>query len=378
MGRPESIKILYVDHGEGLGGAEYSLLLLMRYLDPSRFKPVLACGSGPLARAAQTAAIDTRITSVPQLRGRPTALLQLGRSGRVLAQLIRSEQADFVHANTMRASFTATLAARLARRPLIWHARDIYGAGQIGSTWYPALMSRLARAVVANSRAVARTIPRRDVRVIYNGVELDRFAPDREARAVRTALGLSECDVLIGTIGRMQPWKGHHHFIEAAARVSLQLPQVQFLIVGGRVFQADADYEQQLRTQAIELGLGDRMHFVGQRENVQDWLAAMDIFAHCSQAEPFGRVVVEAMAAARPVVAFADGGVPEIVVDGETGQLTPPGDVSALARALFELAADRDRATRLGRAGRVRAEEVFSAEAHARQMEDLYLELVSS
>jgi glycosyltransferase involved in cell wall biosynthesis len=291
--------------------------------------------------------------------------------------LIQREHAQIVHSNTMRASFVAALAARLARRPLIWHARDLYGSGQVGGRWYPRLMSLLADAVIANSGAVAATIPRRDVRVIYNGVELGQFRPGQDSLSARAVLGLPDCEWLIGTVGRMQPWKGHHLFLEAACRVSAQIPHAQFIIVGGRVFQADNDYEDRLRVQAASAGINDQVHFVGQQENVADWLSAMDIFVHCSKAEPFGRVVIEAMAAARPVVAFADGGVPEVVVDGETGRLVPPGNVGALADAIVDLARDHSLAQRLGQAGRRRAEALYSVEIHVRQIEAIYTELLS-
>ena len=368
--------ILFVDHGEGMGGAEHSLLQLMRGLDRLRYRPILACEEGPLARAAREASIETAITPIRPLRGRPAALFDLWRSGRRLAALARREGARILHANTMRASFAAALAARLSGRTLIWHARDIFGAGQIGGTWYPWLMSRLARVVIANSRAVAASISRPDVRVVYNGVELGRFDPGRKPHTARAALGLTACPILIGTVGRMQPWKGHHLFLQAAERVIHELPEARFLIVGGRVFQADAGYEDELHAQAVAAGIADHVHFAGQQDNIGDWLAAMDIFAHCSKAEPFGRVVVEAMAAARPVVAFADGGVPEIVADGTTGILASPGDTSALADAMLALARDPALGAQMGQAGRVRAEAFFSATAHCRQVEAVYDSIV--
>ncbi len=375
---PENLKpltVLFVDHGEGLGGAEYSLLQLLRRLDRSRFRPLLACDEGALAAAARAAAIETKTTPLPPMRGRAAGFVKLWRSGQRLAAMIEQEDVWLVHSNTMRASFVAALAARLTRRPLVWHARDLYGPGEIGGRWYPWLMSRLAQVVIANSNAVARTIPRPDVQVIYNGVELDRFEPDREPSVARAVLGLPDAEVLIGTVGRLQPWKQHHLFIEAACQIIAQIPQARFVIVGGRVFQADAAYQDQLRAQAARAGLVDRLDFAGQQSDIAAWLAAMDIFVHCSRAEPFGRVVVEAMAAGRPVVAFSDGGVPEIVVDGQTGRLVTPSDVEALAEAIIDLVRKRDLARQMGQAGRARTAALFSAESHVRQVENVYLRL---
>lgn len=377
MGTDEPVTILYVDHGEGLGGAEHSLLLLMRYLNRARFRPVLASEGGVLASAARIRGVAVREMPIPQLRGHIAAVPRLWRSSCELAALARREHAGLLHSNTARASLGTALAAHCVGRPLLWHARDLYGPTRVGGRWYPWLMSRLADCVVANSEAVARTIPRPEVQVIYNGVELGRFDPTLSPRAARAQLGLPDTSMLIGTVGRMQPWKGHHLFLQMARQVGERLPDARFLIVGGRVFAADADYEQQMRRLAAELGIAERVIFAGQQNDVAPWFSSMDVFVHCSAAEPFGRVVVEAMAAARPVVAFADGGVPEIVVEGETGRLVTPGHVEQMAAAAIALSADRPLRAQMGQAGRRRAETAFSPTVHVRQIEALYDEILS-
>ncbi|PWH20032.1 MAG: hypothetical protein DDG58_03410 [Ardenticatenia bacterium] len=377
MGTSQPVTILYTDHGEGLGGAENSLLILMRHLDRSRFRPVLACERGPLAQTARALGLEVYETNFPRLRGHPLALPRLWWSGWALASLARRHHAAILHSNTMRASLGTTLASRLAGCPMIWHGHDLYGPGRIGGRWYPRLMSRLAHTIIANSHAVARTIPRPDVHVIHNGIEVEHFHPQLSPSAARAQLGLPETGVLIGTVGRMQPWKGHHIFLQVARRVRDLLPDAHFLIVGGQVFAADADYAERLRHLAHELGIAQRVRFVGHQADVAPWLAAMDVFVQCSEAEPFGLVIVEAMAAARPVVAFADGGVPEIVLDGETGMLVAPGDVSHMAEAVAKLAVDRDLAQRMGRAGRERVETNFSATRYVRQIEELYEEILA-
>lgn len=377
MGAEQPIAILYVDHGEGLGGAEHSLLLLMRHLDRRRFQPILACDGVALSSAASAQGVPVFDISMPRLRDRTTAIARMLRSSYELAALARREHAGVLHTNTMRASLGTALAAYSVGRPLVWHARDLYGRNRAGGRWYPWVMSRMAHCVIANSEAVARTIPHRDVRVVYNGVELDHFDPILSPPAARAQLGLPDTAVLIGTVGRMQPWKGHHLFLQMAHQVIAQVPDARFLIVGGRVFAADADYEQQLQRLATELGIAERVTFAGQQSDVAPWFAAMDIFVHCSTAEPFGRVVVEAMAAARPVVAFADGGVPEIVVQGETGRLVMPGNVEQMAAEVTALVGDHSLRTQMGQAGRRRAETTFSPEVHVRQIEALYDEILS-
>jgi glycosyltransferase involved in cell wall biosynthesis len=364
------IPILYVDHAEGLGGAEHSLLLLMRHLAAERYRPLLACNPGPLAAAAQAQGVAVHALGLDRLRGHLDAPWRLLRGGAELSRLIRRENVALVHSNVMRASFYAALASRLAGRPLVWHVRDIHGPAAPGGSWYPRLMCCLAAQTVAISRAVADALPCGST-VVYNAVELGRFDPQADGAALRRHWKVPPEAALVGTVGRMQPWKGHHLFLQAAAQVRDRHPAARFVIVGGRVFAADADYPARLEQMAQELGLDGRVIFAGQRDDVPDCLAAMDVFVHCARAEPFGRVVAEAMAAGRPVVAFADGGVPELV--GEVGGvLVPAGDVAALAGALCGLLSDAGRRQLLGQQARRRAEELFAARQMARQVEEIY------
>jgi glycosyltransferase involved in cell wall biosynthesis len=148
------------------------------------------------------------------------------------------------------------------------------------------------------------------------------------------------------------------------------------MVVGSAIFGGALEFENHLRQLTIDLGLSQKVIFTGHRDDVHRVLSALDLLVHCSHAEPFGRVLIEAMAAGRPVVAFADGGVPEIVVHGTTGLLVPPGDEQALAEAMIELLADRDRSLRLGDEGRRRVELHFTAQQTARAIEAIYKPLV--
>jgi glycosyltransferase involved in cell wall biosynthesis len=342
----------------------------MRYLRAERYRPLLACNPGPLAEAAQAQGVAVYPLALSRLRGHPAAPWYLLRGGAALSRLIWRENVALIHSNVMRASFYAALASRLTSRPLVWHVRDIHGSTAPGGTWYPRLMCRLAAQTVAISQAVADALPCRST-VVYNAVELGRFDSQAYGAALRRHWNVPLEAALVGTVGRMQPWKGHHLFLQAAAQVRKKHSDAWFVIVGGRVFAADADYPAWLERLAQGLGLAGRVIFAGQRGDVPDCLAAMDVFVHCARAEPFGRVVAEAMAAGKPVVAFADGGVPELV--GERGGvLVPAGDVAALAGAVSGLLADPVRRQHLGRQARQRAGKLFAAEQMARQIERIY------
>jgi glycosyltransferase involved in cell wall biosynthesis len=173
--------------------------------------------------------------------------------------------------------------------------------------------------------------------------------------------------------GRIAPWKGQHVFVEALALLVQQYPTVHGLIAGAAEGDSGAAYALEVQAAIDALGLAGRLHMLGFRADVPDLLAAVDCVAHCSVApEPFGRVIIEGMAAGRPVVAAAAGGALEIIADGVDGLLTPPGDVRALAQALGRLLADPAEAARLGQAGRATVAQRYQAAAHAQAVQAFY------
>lgn len=365
--------ILFVDSAEGLGGAERSLLLLMGYLDRGRFAPILACNESPLAEEARAAGLDVNIVPMPRLRYLPAAPTALLHGVRALVDVIQKRDVGLVHSNVMRASFYAAAAARWTGRPFVWHVRDIHTEG-----WYVRLMCALADRAIAISRAAAKPIPCRDkVTVVYNGLVLDEFDPTLDCNTMRKELNLPLDVPVVGTVGRVRPWKRQDLFLRVAALVSQAWPETRFAIVGDTVFPAGHDYLSELRGLALDLGLADRAVFPGFRSDVAGVLAALEIVVHTAEAEPFGRVLIEAMAMGRPIVAFAEGGVPEIVADGETGILVPPGDVEAMAEAVKSLLSDPDRRREMGAAGRRRVEACFDARQTARAVEAVYEEVLS-
>jgi len=168
----------------------------------------------------------------------------------------------------------------------------------------------------------------------------------------------------------LSEWKGQHVFLDALAAME----GVQAVIVGGALFGQEA-YEARIREQASRLGLDGRVRFLGFRSDVPELMASMDVVAHTSiVAEPFGRVVVEAMMCGRPVVATRGGGVTEIIRDGETGLLVPPGDAAALAGALGTILSDPALAQRLGQSGRDDVSDRFSLEETCRSVSALLTE----
>jgi glycosyltransferase involved in cell wall biosynthesis len=346
--------ILYVSHETECGGAEISLLELLSGLDRSRFRPVLATSAeGPLAARARDARVTVHLIEMRRRTGWPAA-------ARALARLARKEFAALVHANTLRAGYVTSFLPQ----PRVWHVRDMS---------YPWLARRAcgrADRVIANSRATADTlgISKAKLRVVFNGVDPRCFEDhDRALRA-----DLEPETVLVGIVGRIDPLKGHRVLLDALARSA---GDVWLWIVGDVAFDRYGDYRATLETQANELG--GRVKFLGWRDDLPEVLAALDIVVQPStEPEAFGRSAAEAQAAGVPVIATRLGGLPEVVEEGVTGLLIPPGDSDALAEAIRSLATDPERRQAMGAAGRERAQRLFTRAAHARAIQSVYDELL--
>ena len=344
---------------ELFGGGEHSLLLLMRGLAAAGAETRLVCpGPGRLADLARQAGVGVAYTPMPRLRGPGT--LRLPAAILALRRALRG--ARIVHANATRPMILAAL-ARL-RRPLVYHVRQT-AREPVLDRWLGATADR----IIAISDAVAerfRGLPCQGrVRTVPNGVCLQTFQPRSDGTRIRANLGLPTCGAVVLASGRLHETKGLDVLIDACAdRRDL------FLVVVG-----DGPERERLVRRAAPLGA--RAHFLGKRDDVARIMAAADIVAVPSRAEPFGRVAIEAMACGRPVVASRVGGLLEIVVDGETGLLVPPGDAKTLSCAIATLLSDPQRARRMGAAGRLRAEARFGAGEHTQRVLGVYREIAT-
>ncbi len=386
-------QVLFVNPGRDLGGAEHSLLLLLRELPSLGVEPTVAVfRDGPFRSAVARLDVPTVVLNVPErlrrasrytlpsrLAGAALLAAYVVPGALSLARLTRRLRADLLHSNGLKAHVLAGLAGGVVRRPVVWHLRDFPPTGLVGQL-FRAAGRRLPALVLANSEAVAATIRSADsggppVIRLYNPVDLDRFSPSPVTSRVRSELGMLAETPLVGMIAHLTPWKGHADFLAIARAVSDAVPSARFVVSGGPIYETEghSGYAELLRQRAAELGLAERVFFLGARDDVPDVLAALDVVVHCPTApEPFGRVVAEAMAAARPLVVARCGGIPEIVRDREEGYLVAPRDVAAFTAAIVRLLGDRELCARLGTAGRRRAEALFGARAHALGVVDAY------
>ncbi len=366
--------LLFLDHASALGGAERSLLLLLARLDRQRWHPHLACPEGALADAAEALGLSVHPLPMGRLRRSFRAPATWLRTGWVLARLARDLRVSALVANTVRAALYGALAARLAGLPFLWYMRDFWlGEGKPRHLWLDKLGKRWLCAasarVIVNSHATASHLPcGAKVTVIHNGIEVERFVP-MDGTAFRKRYGIPFAAPLVGTVGRLRPWKGQDRFLRLLARVRETRPEVWGVVVGGTPFGVEDDYPRRLRRLAERLGVAGQVVFTGQLADTRPALAAMDLFVHPGEPEPFGLVNIEAMAMARAVVAFAHGALPEIVADGETGLLVPAGDEVAMTEAVLRLLNDPQRLRVMGEAGRRRVVKSFHIERTVEAME---------
>ncbi|WP_254546622.1 glycosyltransferase family 4 protein [Halomarina pelagica] len=289
-------------------------------------------------------------------------LLTLPLAVERLRRVVREEDVDVVHAN-MPINFQAALAAASSPAGLVWHFNDTSLARPVARA--AALTAeRIADEIVVAADAVTGYYfpGGTDARTLYAPVDTDRFDPDAVAadrEAFAAELGVDPDRPIVGTVGNLNPVKGHEHLLRAVDRVTDRYGPVTTAIVGGAP-DTRAEYVDGLETLRADLGLEESVHFLGRRSDVPELLSLFDVFALPSVAEACPMAVLEAMAMERPIVATRVGGVPEQLDDGVHGRIVPPADPEALADAIAETLSDPDLARRRGERARERAREEFS------------------
>jgi glycosyltransferase involved in cell wall biosynthesis len=386
--------VLFINHTAQLGGGELALLSLISSIDVTSVESsIVLFEDGPLRKLLEPYAcvlicrLSTRVLSArkdslsrslwPRMGDLASTLGFLTR----LMSVVRKSGADVVHTNSLKADILGGVASRLSGIPVIWHVRD-----RIADDYLPGLVVKafrwLARViphyVIANSYATLSTLLNtsseqrgRDTgdanfrlrsSVIHDGVREAASASNKIPRNL----------IVVGLVGRISPWKGQHVFVRAAAKVHAKFPNAIFRIIGAPLFGEDA-YSDSLHKICLELGIAASVEFTGFVRDVSGAIADLDILVHASTiAEPFGQVIIEGMAAGKPVVATNGGGVLEIVVDQITGYLVPMNDEFEMAEAIMKLVDKPLQRKVMGAKGKMRADRLFRIESTAEGVQDVY------
>ena len=366
-GDPQRIRVLYVVNNFVAGGAERHLLELWRRIDRTRFAVEIACFRREGHFTAEVAALGWPIhdLGMPKTIYAPGGLRGLAR----LIHLTASLRPDVIHGYLFGPNLFAAIAGRLCGvRVVVVAKRNVDRFETKRQVLVQRIAHRLATHVTAVSDVVADTsvalgVPRSRVTVIPNGVDIDRFGGPALTMA---ELGLVADGPVIGSVGCLELRKDYGTLLDALARLDRRGMHVHALLVG------EGREHAMLLERARTLGLASRVHFLGERPDVERLLPLMDVFVLSSREEGIPNALLEAMAAGRPAVATAVGGTPEVLEDGRTGWLVPAEDADALAAALAEALGDRPEAARRAGAARVEMREHRSIDAMARRHEAFY------
>ncbi|MBW2740235.1 MAG: glycosyltransferase family 4 protein [Deltaproteobacteria bacterium] len=305
-------------------------------------------------------------------------LLQQAPRIALFVRTIKENDIDLVHTHhSLKIGKPEIIASWLTGVPCISHRH-----GYSNVTHFDKFFARFLDSVIYVSRDIAQYhIVRGEQQaigtIIHNGVDLSEFTRPYNVVQVRSEFGCKSDEPLVGIIGRIDWWKGHEYFLEAIASAARKFPDLKAIIIGefekeGAV-NLNRKHTQKVKSLVKLLGIEDKILFTGFRSDVSRLISGLDVVVHASsEPEPFGLVVIEAMAAGKPVVATAAGGVLDIIENGVNGLLVPCKDSKAMARAIIKILSDRDKAGQIGNAARQRIFEKFTVQHQVTSVQNLY------
>ncbi len=371
----KSIKILYISSSGSMGGAETSLYNLVKKLNKDRYIPFVICPRfDTLVENLQDQLISTNIIPLPSWR-KLKSIFSRSISLKKLIEYARTHSIDIIHSNTIWINHYAQKTGEELNIPVICHLRDIIKKEQIKK-----YKLHKVDVIIPISDAVRKPLDEfgiedNKIKKIYNGVDLSLFSDSKDVLKKEYNID----GYLVGIVGQLTPrsqWKGQREFILAASEVYRKINNVYFAIVGGDDSPVSdpkhGSYINELKMLTKDLGIEEHVIFTGYRKDIPDIMASFDVLVSASYAEPFGRVIIEAMAAGKPVIGTNAGGAPEIIQDGITGIIVPPKDHRSLSEALICILQREEVRKNMGEAGRKRVGEYFSLEKNVERIQNIY------
>ncbi len=381
------MKILFYNHTGQVSGAERLLLMILSRIDRDAFEPLVICPKeAPLMRLVGELGVS--VEKVSELDARFT--LRLHRLAnycasflKVIRQLrhrVNSFEPDLVHANSIRAGLVATMATIGLGTRVVWHLHDMLPRHPL-STFIRLFASLSHRtAMIAVSQAVAANFHGRwsrlmgnRVKVVLNAIDLGKFPPDQNAKLkIRKELRYRERDLVLGIVGQLTPRKGQLELLRAFAQALAEFPNMVLLIAGAPLFNRDHEYLKLLKQTATELGITNKVRLLGARNDIDTVMHALDLLVVNSRVEPFGLVILEAMACDTPVMAAGVDGIPEIIKHNQNGWLFPAEDEGELVEAILDLVRRQDLRLRLAHRAKQDVAARFAVERYLGQLQKFY------
>ena len=362
------IHVVQVTYGMGIGGMERVIMDLCRYVDPKRFKFTIVCTSVRGALADQMEAEGVQVIFCKN-QSRPAKYFRALELAKIFTRL----KPDIIHTHHTTAFFHGSIGAKIARCPILINTDHCKDYKTVPRRWLllERAVSKLADHVVAVSNHTRdeliqyEGIKPEKISVIYNGINIKRTR-DQGVMEICNEFGISTEDIVIGTVARLEYQKGIDLLLETVPYVISQNPKVKFLIVGGGAL------EQTLRKQVHRLNISDNVIFTGWRSDAVDLIELFDCFVSTSNFEGMPMVLLEAMAQSKPIVAMSVGGIPEVVLDGDSGYLLHSRDPKELGLLLTNVIKNQGLRKSMGSKAKERYDAYFTAEVMANAYENLY------
>ena len=381
-------RILFFDHTARMSGGERSLLLILKKIDKTKFEPFLVTPEdGPLSKEAGLIGIKTETIGIPgvvlERKRTETSIIFLLFSFIALLPtvlrlvlFIKKRGIDLIYTNSQKAHIIGLFAGLFSGIPVIWHFRDILNEGYLRKL-VTFLGVRFTKAIIAISKAVAEQFvvlgrTNKRIKVIYNAIDVDDFEErQKDSKTnLRKEYKLPPNSKIIASIGQIAQWKGQEYLIYTARELVKSFSNLYFFIIGESLFKED-DYKERIQKLVMEFGLEKKVFFTGFRWDIPGVMSNIDVLLHTTvEPEPFGRVLIEAMAAGKPVIAFDNGAASEVLKDG-TGLLVAPFDSKALVNAVVMLMRDKEIYKRITEKGRLCVRERFDYSVLMEKIEEI-------
>lgn len=382
------MKILFYNHTGLVSGAERLLLMILGRIDRDAFDPIVVCPEqSPLSDLVTELGVP--VSTVSGLQARFTWRLDrlvryCGSFLQVIRQLrskVTTINPELIHANSIRAGLVATAATIGLGTQVVWHLHDMLPRHPLSTLirGFAFLSSRTR--IIAVSEAVSRNFCgrsplslKRRIGVVLNAIELDNFQLDPTAKPrILRELRVDKGAQLIGIVGLITPRKGQLELVRAFGQALTEIPRAVLLLAGAPMFNRDHEYLETIERTVEELGIRDKVRILGARTDIGAIMQSLDVLVVNSKVEPFGLVIIEAMASGTPVIAAAVDGIPEIIEHDQNGWLVPAQDEGLLAQAIVHLGRQRQVRSRLAKQGKQYVAVRFSADRYITELQAFYV-----
>lgn len=366
----KSINIMQIVFSLKIGGLENLVVNLVKKMDTAKYNISVCClKEGGILRRELT---DLGIPVFTEQKHEGVDYTLVFR----LARLLKQKKIDLIHTHNPAPWLYGAIAARIAGVKVVVHTEhsNLF-SNQKRLMLAEKFLSKITDIIISDSEKVTQhlidkqRISPQKIRTILNGIDIEKFQKEINIKNKKRELGIKEGGLVIGIVARLEPIKDHLTLLDAFNRISKKIPEVVLVVVG------DGSLRESLKNRIEKLKIGDKVYFLGVRNDISEIIRIFDIFVLSSLSEGLSLSLLEAMAVGLPVVATDVGGNPEVIVDGITGLLVPPNDPESMAKAIIEILSNEKLSREMGLAGRKKIEEKFSLERMTLEYIDIYKSL---